>query len=142
MSIRGISVKIAATFTFITWIVFPFSIWLALLLTEPKDPPDIPLYPGAQHIHIAAKAKGPTGSHTQEISFIVSDKPDEVRQFYVQELQNAGWFSVKPCRFFHLKTRHSHYIAWINTEPFKNGQTQVRIKVEKGMLSCDFASFD
>jgi hypothetical protein len=137
MSIRGISVKIAATITFLTWIVFPFSIWLAGQITEPEDPPEVPIYPGAQQIHMAVLPKGPSSLRGQEASFVTTDEPDEVRGFYEQALQEDGWHSDYPCISFSIETRRAHYMAWINTLPSEKGQTHVKIVIYEVQLGCD-----
>jgi hypothetical protein len=51
-------------------------------------PQDVPMYPNAQDIS--------TFPSTQELTFQTTDSPDQVIQYYNDQLENAGWTSSSP----------------------------------------------
>jgi hypothetical protein len=133
------SVRFVAVSVFMAYVILAAIIWFAI--RAPEGLPNLPLYPGAQHIIETEKtSQGEDGPTSRTVTFLTSAKPTDVKQYYVTILQKDGW-SYNDCHQFHKSIRSGlgskTLVADVYAESLKAGQSYVSSSVRFGHFSCD-----
>ena len=100
--------------------------------------PDIPVYPGAQHVErkIVNNTTDVLGVAVTELSFVTSDKPEDVLRFYSDELYKNGWRWDVFCDAYKNDTYERDYLANVHAYVSADGVTRASVDLSQASAYC------